>query len=265
MRIVKKITYKEAKKVDKFKKLEDRINSTKKKSPNHSISKKPLDEINYYLVIESKNLSEELGFGAQTNNFGFGFFSEKEKHQKFLKHIRKKNSQPSFFKKIGLLYDIVGCYLVATTKEEEEKITIYKSSNTVLIKLNMNKLPSEIENMCREHEENQIRQQQEEDLAIDEYFSDSDEDDRDKIIDSIVSGILFIPRPFQEMYPEYDIEDIYHFQENPLNIEDVIESKLDDIYDITFLKQIMDGATQKENYELCAKIRDRINFLKEAS
>jgi protein-arginine kinase activator protein McsA len=263
MRITKRIKYEDALDVDRFDKLKSRIKSAKEKNPNYPIAKLGIEEMNYFLVIETKDLSEELGFGIQTNNFAFGFFAEKEKHKKFLKHIRKKNSQPAFFKKIGLLYDVVGCYLVATTKKDKKKVSVYRSSNTISIKLDMNRLPEEIENMCNEFEEYQLQKQQEEQIRRDEVFGIS-QDDREKIIENIVSGILFVKKPFQEMYPNYNLNDMYEtMHTGSLNIEQVIENKLDDIYDVIFLEQVMDSAIEKENFELCAKIRDRISILKE--
>lgn len=258
MRITKKIEYEDAVDINRFNKLKERVESIKEKSPRYPISELDIEEMNYYIVIETKNLSEELGFGVNTNNFAFGFFAEKEKHQNFLKHIRKKNSQPSYFKKIGLLYDVVGCYLVATTKDNKNKVSIYRSSNTISVKLNMNKLPYEIEEMCEEFEEYQIKKQQEE-----EQMFGMSEDERGKIIDNIVSGILFVKKPFQEIYPDYELIDMnYNIEPVSLSIEQVIEDKLEDIYDIMFLEQIMEGAIKKENFELCAKIRDRISILK---
>jgi hypothetical protein len=263
MRITKKITYDDVIKFNRFNKLEEKIESTKKKNFNYPISKLEIEEMNYFLVIECKDLSEELGFGVQTNNFSFGFFAEKDKHQSFLKHIRKKNSQPSYFKKIGLLYDITGCYVVATTKKDKRKISSYNSSNTISIRLNMNKLPKEIENMCNEFEVYQLQKQQRDHIDNSEIFGMS-QDDKEKIIENIVSGILFVKKPFQEMYPNYDLNDMYNTMNvASLNIEQVIENKLHDIYDIVFLEQVMESAIEKENFEFCAKIRDRISAIKE--
>ena len=38
---------------------------------------------------------------------------------------------------------------------------------------------------------------------------------------------------------------------------------MDEIYDIPFLEHVMNSAIKVENFELCSKIRDRINLLKE--
>ena len=262
MRITKGLKYASVSNLEAYPKLKKKLEKLKEINPNHLISSENIKKLNYFLVIECKDVSSELGFNKNSNGVAFAFFGEKNKHKKFTTHIRKKNSQPPFFKKIGLLYDITGCYLVATTKSDKRKVTIHKSSNTISCKLNMNNLPEEIKNMCSEFEEYQIEKQRNLYPELQDIF-DLNIDERERMIESIVSGIMFSEKPIEEEYPNYNLKDIYDSNyQTKLNIEQVIESKIDEIYDIPFLEQVIESSISSENFELCAKVRDRIEALK---
>ena len=53
--------------------------------------------------------------------------------------------------------------------------------------------------------------------------------------------------PIQQMYSSLKFEDIYGEEGNYMNLESVIENKIDDIYDLKFLQQVMEGAIEKDN------------------
>lgn len=262
MRIAKSISYEEAKGLNRFSLLRKKINKSIEKYPEGSISNlENIQELNYFLVIDCKDVSNEFGFNNK-NNLGPFLFGSKEKNKKFIEHIKKKNSEPYYFKKIGLLYDITGCYLVATTKNVTKNITIYNSVNTVSCKLDMKNLPSLIKDMCDEYETYSV----ESEFKSNPYFFDIfniPNEERDKIIENIVSSLIFTNIPVQKKYPYYKEESSYEPDGyGSINIEDVIESKLGDIYDIPFLEQVLESAIKNENFELCSKIRDRIKLLK---
>lgn len=262
MRIAKSISYEEAKGLRRFSLLRKKINKSIEKYPEGSISNlKDIKYLNYFLVIDCKDVSDEFGFDNK-NNLGPFLFGSKEKNKKFIEHIKKKNSEPYYFKKIGLLYDISGCYIVATTKNVKKNITIYNSVNTVSCKLDTKDLPIQIKDMCEEYDTYNI----ESEFKKSPYFFDIfniPSEERDKIIENIVSSLIFTNIPSQKKYPYYKEESAYEPSGyGSINIEDIIENKLGDIYDIPFLEQVLESSIKNENFELCSKIRDRINELK---
>jgi len=178
-----------------------------------------------------------------------------------MNHIRKKNSQPSFFKNLGLLYDISGCYIVATSKSVKKNVSIYNTLNSVSCKFDLSELPIDFKKMCSNYDNKELNFDNTNIFNFSNILNIPNED-RDKIIESIVSSLDFTEIPIQEMYSGLNLEEMYADDVSSMNLESVIESKLEDIYDVNFLKQVMDGAIRKDNLELCAKIRDRINKIK---
>lgn len=262
MRIAKSITYEEAKELNRFSLLERKINKSIKKYPEGSISKiEDIGSLNYFLVIDCKDVSEDFGF-EDKNNVGPFLFGSKEKNKKFIEHIKKKNSEPYFFKKIGLLYDISGCYLVATTKDSRKNITIYNTVNTVSCKLDLKDLPRQIKDMCDEYEIYNMDNEIKSNPYFFDIFNISSEE-RDKLIESIVSSLIFTNIPSPKKYPYYKESTSYENEVyGGLNVKDIIENKLGDIYDIPFLEQVLDSSIEDEDFEFCAKVRDRISELK---
>ena len=260
MRIAKSITYEYAKGLERFSLLKKKIDKHKNENPESSISKiKKIEHLNYFLVIDCKDVREELGFNEKANDSSF-LFGTKEKNEKFISHIRKKNSQPFYFKKIGLFYNINGCYIVATTKRSKKNISIYNSTNTISCKFELENLPIDFREMCLEYEDYNFQKEINILPNISNLFNIS-YDEREKIIESIISSFAYIKIPNQPIFPENDIYKNYkNLSRN--NIQDIIENKVNDIYDITFLEKVMESAIENDNFELCAKIRDRIKKIK---
>ena len=262
MRVAKNIKYEIARSSERFILLKKKINKSIENNPEGPIAQlENISKLNYFFVIDCKDVSGELGLDSKidTNSVLFGNI---EKNKKFLDHINGKNKQPSYFKKLGLLYEISGCYLIATTKKSKKNISIYNSINTVSCKLDIDNLPKEFKQMCTDYENYNI----DNNITINPGLMDMfnfKEDEKDRIIDDIISSLVFSDIPSQDLYPLYDISDFYQNPEfGGLNIEDVIESKIQDIYDVTFLEQVMETALESENFELCSKIRDRISKIK---
>ena len=261
MRIAKKIDFEKAKKIDLFLLLKQKMNKIKQTKPNSSIAQiKDIYSLNYYLIIECKDVSKELGFDKNKKSNEI-FFNNEENNKKFLRYLKIKNSQPFYFKKLGLLNDITGCYLVATTKKEKENISIYNSINTVSCKFDFNNLPSDFEDICNEYEAYNINNN----ISINPYLNDIfniSTLERDKILENILKSISFIEIP-KNIYSPYEFStndsEIKYFKNN---IEDVIENKIKNINDIGFLEKVMESAIESDNFELCAKIRDRIKEIK---
>jgi hypothetical protein len=261
MRIAKKINYEKAKSFDLFLLLKQKIDKIKKTKPNSSIAQINNNNfLNYYLIIECKDVSKELGFDKNKKPNEL-FFNNEENNKNFLKHLKIKNLQPSYFKKLGLLNEITGCYLIATTKHEKENISIYNSINTISCKFNLNELPFEFEDICNEYEMYNINNN----ISINPFLNDIFNIStlkRDKILESILKSVSFIEMP-KNIYNSYD------FDKNNLEsvnftdkFEDVIGEKIKNINDINFLENVMENAIENDNFELCAKIRDRLKEIK---
>jgi len=260
MRLVESITYKKAKLLERFSIIQKKIEKLVQKSPESNIAKMEISELNYFLVIDCKDVSKKLGIDYTSSDINL-LFGTKENNESFMKHIRKKNTQPSFFKNLGLLYDITGCYIVATSKNVKKNVSIYNTLNSVSCKFDLDELPIDFKNMCSDYENKELNFDNTNMFNFANILNIPNED-RDKIIESIIDSLSLTEIPIQEMYSEISFEDMYGDGKNSVNLESVIENKIDDIYDIKFLQQVMDGAIEKDNLELCAKIRDRIKKIK---
>ena len=260
MRLVKSINYKRAQEINRFSIIKQKIEKLISKNPESDIAKRGIGNLEYFLVLDSKNVSSELGINEEVNEINF-LFGTKEDNDAFKKHIRKKNSQPSYFKNLGLLYDITGCYIVATSKKSKKNINIYNTLNSVSCKFEFNDLPVEFKRMCSEYENKELNYDNKNIFNFSNILNVSNEA-RDSIIESIISSLAFIEIPKQDLYPNINLDEVYYENNSFINIESIIESKIEEICDINFLKQVMDSALESDNLELCAKIRDRIKFIK---
>jgi len=261
MRISKKISFEKAKKLERFSLLKKKIEKSIKNKPESPISKlEDISKLNYYLVIDCKDVSEEFNFDNDSGNYIL--FSDEDTNRKFIKFLEKKNSQPSYFKKLGLFYDLSGCYLVATTNKEKNKISIYNTINNVSCKMDIENLPPDFRKMCNDYENNNMMKDIRNNTNLSDILDVSTEE-RDKIIESIVSSIVFKEIPNQTFYPGYNISSSYDVDNfTGHDMEFVIESKINDIYNIPFLNEVMKSTIKSDNFELCDKIRDRIAYLK---
>jgi len=260
MRLVKSITYKRAKKLSRFSIIKKKIEKAIQKNPESAIAKKGIEGLKYYLVIDCKDVSKKIGIDDSFNDIHL-LFGTKEENETFMNHIRKKNLEPSFFKNLGLLYDISGCYLVATSKDVKKNVSIYNTLNSVSCKFELDDLPSEFKKMCSDYENKELTFDNTNLFNFSNILNIPNEE-RDKIIESIVSSLEFDEIPKQDIYSSLNFDDVYNENISNINIESIIESKIEDIYDINFLQQVMETAIENDNLELCAKIRDRINFIK---
>tara|TARA_R110000868_G_scaffold17137_7_gene75689 strand:+ start:5363 stop:6154 length:792 start_codon:yes stop_codon:yes gene_type:complete len=260
MRISKKVSFEKVKKLERFLLLKKKIEKSIENKPGSQISKiEDISKLNYYLVIDCKDVSEDFSSNNNDNNT---FFSDEELNKKFIKFINKKNSQPHYFKKLGLFYDLFGCYIVATTNKDKSKVSIYNSINNISCKMDMDNLPKDLKNMCDEYESDNIANRFKKNPYLSDIL-DIPAEERDKLIESIVSSIAFKQIPNQNIFPEYNISENYGIQNfGGFNLEYIIESKIEDIYDIAFLNEVMSGAISDDKFEFCAKIRDRISYLK---
>lgn len=254
MRIAKRIEFEKVKKIYLFSLLKKKIDKLKETKPNSSIlNVNKISNLNFYLIIDCKDFSED-------------FFSEnfpKNERELFLNENfkSKKSKLPNYFAKLGVFIEVKGCYLIATTKKNVNKISIYNSSNTVSCKFDLDNLPNEFEEICEEYQKYNIQNNLNPYLF---HFFETSPFEMDKIIESILRGIN------SKEIPKYNFqsnsnENIYGVEVEKLksdSLENTIEYKIKKINDVSFLENVMDLAIESDNFELCAKIRDRLKEIK---
>ena len=88
MRISKKISFEKVKKLERFLLLKKKIEKSIDNKPGSQISKiENISKLNYYLVIDCKDVSEDFNFNNNDKNI---LFSDEELNKKFIKFLIKK-------------------------------------------------------------------------------------------------------------------------------------------------------------------------------
>lgn len=274
MKLVKGIEFDRIKELNVYNSIKEKFGKVKKdkNSANKNSLVKNLKELKFYFVIDFEDIFDNPELfknlfsrkPIDINNF-------KKENENFLEHIKenKKNKNyPNFFKKLGKYNNVNGCYVVGTTKNENVKVSTKNSSSTISIKFNPKELPQEFEDMCEEYSQHigeTLRKEQEEinkiiDITIEQ---------QNRLMNNILKGIDFgSVNMFGSSNPIFGFErkpnnlDNINVVNSKVKLEDVIENKLHEIYDIGFLENLLSSAERDEKFELCIKIRDRINVLK---
>jgi hypothetical protein len=264
MKIVKKIPFKKAVNINRFDLLKKKIDKLIKNNEDSPISKKGnISKLNYFLVIKYEDISEKINIEKAFPNSDLFLLSSQEDSDKFMSHIKKKNEEPYYFKKLGFLKDIVGCFIVATTKRNSKNIDIISESNSISCKLDIQSLPEDFSEMCDEYEKDnlptientkKLNNKSSDIINNEEYFED--------LIISILKSNKTIDPPFQELNYSFDMDYYDNDFFTTENVENIMEINLEKIHDIDFLNDIMESAIESENFEFCAKIKDRIEILK---
>lgn len=277
MRLIKKVKFSRVKEIVQFKKLDSTFNRLKIKDTECQISNvKDLSRLNFYFIIEYINLiQEKINYkkifpdtvdGVHRPNLNI-LLEEQDKLKKYVDN--KQNNSPDFFKKLGILNEVVGCFLIATTKKNIssiQKLDLSKKDQTITIKLDKFNLPKEFEHICLEFSKNQQKFIEKEHEEFERFMKMSNEE-KDTIIQDILHNIQFPPILFMDIQNEEGTEEhtFYEFMKNEphtaTTIETAAENSIDHINDKEFLNAMLTAALEKEKYELCAKIRDRLLFL----
>jgi hypothetical protein len=249
MRLLKKITYERFHELNKEATV---INS---------------DGLNFYLVIEYENAFDSVNFDEMfpENSIFVDFQALRKEHSNIISKIKKQIENkkiPDYLKKLGVTNIIKGCYLVYNTSKEFPENIKKSSKNFYSLKLDYKNLPKEISDMCEEYySKNSIHISKEKD-DFDAFFKLTlKEQEKEMAI-------------FFHQYSNYTNKSIIFSVVNPgivlktgetsgnLTIEERFEQKIPYFTDINLLEQVLEKAKKDENYELCIKIKERINFLK---
>ncbi len=128
-------------------------------------------------------------------------------------------------------------------------------------------LPKEFEQICIEYYKDKKDEIEKEYKEFLKFISLSNEQNFTAQDFLFLINIQNPPPPFMEDGTQND-EEINFFLMDPMSaqtgitLESVAENQIDRFDDIKLLDDMLISALERENYELCAKIRDRINLLK---
>ena len=151
--------------------------------------------------------------------------------------------------------------MVVTTHKNLKKVKNLdfknkKSDEFFAIKLDLKKLPFEFEKICNNYGKNKFNSLEREKEEFQNFLNLSNEE-QDNIIDDMLDSIQ---NPFSYFENEgFDVEKQH--PHTATTIQFAAENSINKIYNVEFLLCMLGSAEETENYELCAKIRDRIYAL----
>lgn len=274
MKLIKKITFKRIAELPQHKKvlkIFDKFKEDKNIDLHNSIKRtKDASKLNYFFVLEYENiLKTKFNFKKMFDkNFNHDnivnlskILEEKDKVEKYIEEKKKK--EPAFFSKIGFPNEVTGCYLVGTNKKSINYIKdldLKNKNNLILIKFDYKDLPKEFEILCNEYYQKTQDQLKKERDEI-EKFSKLNSEEQDLFINNLLNNInspsLMIIEGFNLNY-----NDNYSKNSNFTFYDGFSEHNIQQINNIQFLEALKINAEEKEAFELCAKIRDRLKELK---
>jgi protein-arginine kinase activator protein McsA len=266
MKIIKKITFRRAKSLSgEFKLVQDKFLEIKDNGGEEGISRiESLSKLNYFIVMEYINMADKINYEKIFPNDDFivdieGLLNEQDK---VIQHINKrKNVYPEIFRKLGLIHEVTGCFLIATRKSSINNVSTKNTKNTISIRMKNVSLPKEISQMCSEYSEakSEIFKKEQEEF---ERFNKLSFEEQDIILQNILQNANSGSVEF--FYSSSELNDK---KEEPLSgytsvkMEDAFSQNIERITSVEFLKSLLNKALDTENYEFCAKIRDRLFFL----
>lgn len=267
MKLIKKITFRRAKSLPEFAVIQQKFSEIQTESEKeeglariNSISK-----LNYFIVIEYINMADKIDYNKIFPNDDYivdveGLLNEQDR---VIQHINKRrNNYPEVFYKLGLIHEVTGCYLIATRKSNMNNISTKNTKNTISVKIKNNLIPKEISNMCNEYHDakSEIIQKEQEEFH---RFNRLSFEEQDIILQNILQNVnsgsvdfFYSSEPSSSKKTEEPISGY-----TSVKIEDVFSQNLERITSVEFLQTLLNKALDKENYEFCAKIRDRLSFL----
>ncbi len=275
MKLVKKITYNRVMQLPQHKKvitIFDKFKEDQNIDKHNSIKRtKDASKLNYFFVLEYDNiLKKKFNFnnildkksGKKNDVINIEkLIEEKDKVEKYIKD--KKENEPKCFSKLGLLNDVTGCFLIGTNKKNVNHVKdldLKSKNNLIVVKLDYKNLPKEIEELCNDFykkTQEQLKKEKEEF----EKFSQLNNEQQDIFINNILNNInspSFIIIDGFNLNLEKD-----YFKNSGFTFYDGFsEQNLQNINNIEFLEALKINAEEKEQYEFCAKIRDRLNEIK---
>lgn len=154
-----------------------------------------------------------------------------------------------------------GCYLVGHTSNDLPKNIKTSSKNNISIKFDYNNIPKEIIDLCDDYYMKNIFSilKEKEDF---ELFFNMTKKEQEKEIASLFQQFSNYTNKsiFFSMMSSGDT--IQPETRHGLTVEELFEKNIEFFNDVPFLEQVFESAKEDENYELCSKIKKRMEFLK---
>lgn len=271
MKLVKKISYERAKELPEFSKI---LIKFKEKLISHGSPKKKIFKslkdlryLNFYLIIEYVNISDIVDynriFPEDDDILDYSILIEEQK--KLFDYINRKNkNNPDIFQKLGALNEVTGCFLLATNRKNINNVTIKNSKDTFISRFDKRNLPKEFNEICnkfyKEKQKIVLKEQEEFDNFLKLSFEEQNEVLQDILKSVQIPPIILMSNPIMNNLnnPETDKNNSHNNERGVVRLEDVAANHVDNIDSLEFLKGMLKSALETENYELCAKIRDRV-------
>jgi hypothetical protein len=269
MKIIKKITHRRAKALPEYEYIKDKFADIKSKGGQKTEGierSQSLDKLNYFIVLEYFNMAEKIDYAKifPTDDYVIDVEGLLNEQDKIIQLINKrKDNYPEMFYKLGFVNEVVGCFLIATRKSKMNHISTKNTKNTISIKIK-DTFPREIKEMCNDYyaiKSEASEREQEEFIR----FNRLSFDERDIILQNILenaaeNSVAFFYPPDNRKRNKSDLTQ--SGATGTVKLEEVFNQNIEKITSIEFLRSLLYKAEQKENYEFCAKIRDRLEFLK---
>lgn len=273
MKLVRKITFRRVKEFPQFEIIANKFKEAKIANGRNGIAKiASLSDLNYYVVVEYSNVVDRISYERIFPKSGIVDYDALALEQKKLcEHIIRRNcNYPEIFKLLGSVNEVTGCYLVATKKNNVELLTTKNTPNNISIKLSLDALPREVELMCSLYSDNMKTPINEERAEFEKFIKISFEE-QDVVLQSVLLNVQLYPVMISEgAISSHSVDNQQNSTEmrqanTPIRIEDIASKNVANITSIEFLGMLLQASESKENYELCAKIRDRICELNKGS
>lgn len=270
MKIIKKITHRRAKALPEYTLIQEKFDEIKSKSKkagdkSEGIERsESIDKLNFFIVLEYINMADRIDYSRIFPNDDFIIYVEGllNEQDKIIQHINKRKANyPDMFYKLGFVNEVIGCFLIATRKGNLNNISTKNTKNTISIKIK-NAFPREIKEMCNDYllTKSEASEREQEEFI---RFSRLSFDERDIILQNIIETAS--NNTFAFFYPPDNRKKNTPSQSGStgaVKLEDVFNQNIEKITSVEFLASLLKKAEDKENYEFCAKIRDRLEILK---
>lgn len=264
MKIIKKITFRRAKSLtEEFKLVEEKFLELNNGGKEGIARIDFVSKLNYFIVIEYINMADKINYEKIFPNDDFivdieGLLNEQDK---VIQHInQRKEDYPEIFHKLGLIHEVTGCFLIATRKVSINNVSTKNTKNTISIRIKNLFLPKEVSKMCNEYHDVKLditKKEQEEFYR----FNKLSFEEQDIILNNILQNANTGSVEFFYSSESDNKKDEPLSGYNSVKMEDSFSQNIERITSVDFLKSLLTKALDKENYEFCAKIRDRLTFL----
>jgi len=262
MRLFKKISY------DRFLNLNEKdvflqsLDTLLKEKKSNKLSKLDIKEFNFYIVLEYINIFDTIDYDKIFPQQGvfIDYQSLQKEHNNIINKIKKrleKKNEPESFNRLGITNFVKGCFLIGgNIKDIPSKIN--KSSGSFIsIKLDYKNLPKEISELCDEfyNKQNFYISKEQEDF---EQFFKLTSKEQEKLMGNFFEQ--FSSNANKTVLFSYTGVNITNTS-TPITFEDFFSQNLDFFVDRDFLETMMKKAMGEEKYEICAKIKKRLENL----